>query len=124
MFIHDALLEALFCGDTVIPATHLLQYWRDTKSGESEYNRVANQYKVIAFESRVIGSSWFTNRFQYHFTNYLYQGAWFKIHLSLFIIYGRGLLLFKPITSLHFIFTTIEYGTIDDDHCLLKGRTF
>ena len=44
--------------------------------------------------------------------------------LQVFIIYGRGLLLFKPITSLHFIFTTIEYGTIDDDHCLLKGRTF
>ena len=37
-----------------------------------------------------------------------------------FIVYGRGLLLFKPTTSLLFIFTTIVYGTIHDDHGLLK----
>ena len=47
-----------------------------------------------------------------------------RTYLYNIIIYGRGLLLFKPITSFLFIFTTVLYETIEQSRHILSFFKF
>ena len=106
-FIHDAVLEALICGDTRIPASDLRQaVERLTQTNEESGGKTGfeQEFQVIRVYQLKVATA---DRIIYHTSDYFNHRYWSKCHLS-----HKRLL----VELLSCICTPIRTGTIISSH--------